>query len=384
MKTYGPTYDAMPDAVLGPDTGPDVATDSGMDAGACSGITALLAGSTSSLVGASRVGASALKVDVLSGNAGDRIAIAAFGAGFVGVVRAANDAVQSTTFATSWADPVVVASAVARDAPALAVLGVQSAVHLVYQAKSSDVNVDYKFFHGTFMGGNWDAANDPVGGSGPSQSYGPRAPAAAASGTQLMIVQGGDNSVLYDQVWTGTWQMASAHGPIQKTIPPTILALEGGTDDVLVVYPRNGDYKIMSTAHSVSADAGSGWSTAILVDANAFLSGATNEPVSLAPLGNGRAVMVFRGTDSKPYFCLYDPMQGSPWTPPAALVSAANPNVDSLPSVARGVCGADAIAAFVESGAGVKLTSLGGTTWSAPELVPQSSAAKYVAIATHK
>ena len=379
MKMYGPSYDATPDAVPGPDSSGDATAQDSGDGGGCPGITALLAGSTSSLVGASRVGASSLKIDTLSGGTSDRIAIVPFGAGFVSVLRAANDAVQSTTFATSWADPVVIASAVTRDAPALAVAGVQSAVHLVYQAKSSDVNVDYKFVHGTFMGGNWDAANDPVGGTGPSQSYGPRAPSAAASGAQLMIVQGGDNSVLYDQIWTGTWQMATGHGPIQKTIPPAIVALEGGTDDVLVVYPRDGDYKIMSTAHS-----GSGWSMPLLVDANAFLSGATNEPVSLAQIGNGKAVMVFRGTDSKPYFSLYDPMQGNKWTPPAALVSGTNPNVDSLPSVARAVCGADAIAAYVESGAGVKLTSLTGSTWSAPEQVPQSSAAKYVAVATHK
>jgi hypothetical protein len=32
---------------------------------------------------------------------------------------------------------------------------------------------------------------------------------------------------------------------------------------------------------------------------------------------------------------------------------------------------------------GVKLTKLTGNTWSAPELVPQSAAAAYVAVATH-
>jgi hypothetical protein len=164
---------------------------------------------------------------------------------------------------------------------------------------------------------------------------------------------------------------------IQKTIPPAALALQGGTEDLLVVYPRNGDYKITSTARSNNS-----WSMPILVDANAFLSGTANEPVSLAALGAGKAILVFRGTDSKPYFSLYDPKQANAWTAPAALVSGTNPNVDSLPSVATGVCGSDAVVAYVESGAGVKITSLTGSTWSAPEPVPQSSAAKFVAVST--
>jgi hypothetical protein len=378
MKMYGPTFDAMSDVSSGPDAQGDanVTMDAGDGGVGCPGITALLAGSSSSLVGASRVGDAALKVDVLSGGTNDRMAIVALGAGFLGVLRSPNDAIRATVFSTSWADPVVVASAVTRDAPALA--AIQMSAHLVYQAKSNDQNVDFKFFHGTFSGGMWDSANDPVGGSGPSQSYGPRAPTMSALGAQLRIVQGGDDSVLYDQVWSGSWQAAMGHGMLQKTIPPVIVALNGGADDALVVFARNGDYKIMSTSHS-----GSGWSTPVLVDANAFLSGATNEPVALAALPNGKAVLVFRGTDSKPYVSFYDPMAMPPWTAPGALVSGTNPDVSSLPSIAPGVCGADIVVAFVESGMGVKLTKLTGTTWSAPELVPQSSAAAYVAVATH-
>lgn len=371
MKVYGPTYDATSDSPANVDAAMDVVQmESSSDAGSCSALTTLLAGSTSFLIGASRTGSSAFKIDMLSGTTSDRPAIVPFGNGFVGVLRAANDAVQSTTFATSWADPAVVAQSTTRDTPALAV--VQNAVHLIYQDKN------FKFVHGTFASGMWNAANDPVGGNGNNQSFGPRAPSAAGAGMQLVIAQGGDDSVLYDQIWTGTWQAAASHmAPIQKTIPPTLLALQGGAQDLLIVYPRNTDYKIMATARANNT-----WTTPVLVDANAFLSGSTNEPVALAAIGGGRAVMVFRGTDSKPYFSLYDPKQGNPWTAPAALVSGTNPNVDSLPSIATGVCGADAVAAYVESGAGVKVTALTGSTWSAPEPVPQSSGAKFVAIAT--
>jgi hypothetical protein len=241
------------------------------------------------------------------------------------------------------------------------------------------MSVDYKFFHGQFSNSAWDMASDPVGGSGPSQSYGPRAPSAAGVMNALVVVQGGDNSILYDQTWNGSWQMASPHpsAAVQKTITPAVVALTGGNEDLLVVYARDVDYKLMSTSRS-----GGNWSTPTLVDANAFLSGSTNEPVALAPMASGRAVMVYRGADSKPYFSIYDPSKTPAWTAPAALVSGANPSVDSLPSVAAGVCGADAVAAYVESGVGVKVTQLSSGMWSSPESVPMSSSAKYVAVAT--
>lgn len=380
-KTYGPVVEGGADGASAADAGdasapPEAGTDAG-DGGGCAGLTALLAGGGSSLVGASRAGSGAFKVDVLTGGAADRLAVVAFGAGFLGALRAPNDAIQSTVFAASWADPAVVASAVTRDAPALAVSG--NAAHLVYQAKSADAMVDYKYFHGTFTSGSWDAANDPVGGSGPSQSYGPRGPAAAVASMQLVVAQAGDDSKLYDQTLAGTWQAAVQHAgaTIQKTIPPAMIAMTGGSAELLAVYARDADYKIMSTARSSGT-----WSTPALVDANAFLSGSTNEPVALAPLAGGKAVMVYRGTDSKAYFSRFDPAQSPAWTAPAPLVSGTNPAVASLPSVATGVCGADAVAAYVETGVGAKVVTLAGSAWSAPDAVPQTSAAQFVGVAT--
>ena len=383
-KTYGPVYDAKADGPVGQEAGSDsgAPADSGADgssgdAGSCASITGVLAGSASSLVGAARTGGGAFLVQTLSGTLGDRPAIAPLGSGFLAALRAGNDALQGSAFTASWVDPAAIGSAVARDTPSLAVIG--SAGHLAYQAKGA-MNVDYKYFHGTFSGGMWDGANDPVGGM-MAQSFGPRGPSVAATGGKLVLVQAGDDSLLYDQTWSGTWGAASQHASasIQKTIPPTIAALEGGTEDLLVVYARNADYKIMSTART-----GATWSAPALVDANAFLSGSTNEPVALAPIGGGKAVMVYRGTDSKPYFSVYDPSKMPVWTAPAAVVSGTNPLVESLPYVAPGVCGADAVIAYAETGAGAKVASLVGGAFGAPEAIAMTSGVKYVGVATRK
>lgn len=382
-KIYGPAYDAKADGPVASDAGPldaggdgTLPADGGDDGGACSAPTVLLAGSTGGLVGAARTGTGAFLAQALSGSLADRPAIVPLGTGFVAALRTAGDAVQATAFSASWVDPIAIGSAIARDAPALAAVGAVG--HLAYQAKGG--NVDYKYFHGQFSNGAWDAANDPVGGA-MTQSFGPRAPSAAAAGGSLVLVQAGDDSLLYDQTWSGSWAAASQHAnaAIQKTIPPAVVALEGGGEELLVVYARNADYKIMSLAR-----AGNVWTTPVLVDANAFLSGATNEPVALAALAGGKALMVYRGTDSKPYFSVYDPGKVPMWTVPAPVIGGTNPSVESRPSVATGVCGADAVVAYAETAASVKVALFSGGGFGSPEAVPQTSGATYVAIATRK
>jgi len=369
MKIYGPTYDGSMDASADVATTKDASDAPADTGGGCPGVTALVAGSATAMLGASRTDLNMFKTEMLQGAMIDRPAMAPVGNLFVGVIHAPGDALQATAFSSSFTDPAAVGSSTMRDAPSLAPIG--AVLHLAVQ------HVDYKYFHGQFTGGMWDSASDPVG-MGLMQSYGPRAPAIAAANNEIVLVQAGDNSILYDQRWNGSWQTATSHpsAAIQKTIPPAIVSLSGGAEDLLVVYARDMDYKIMSTSRASGM-----WSMPMLVDMNAFLSGQTNEPVSLAPLGSGRAIMVYRGTDSKPYFSIYDPKKMPAWTAPAPIAMT-NPMVDSLPSVASGVCGSDAVIAYVESGAGVKVASFSAGNWGAPESVAMSGAAKYVAIAT--
>jgi hypothetical protein len=120
------------------------------------------------------------------------------------------------------------------------------------------------------------------------------------------------------------------------------------------------------------------WSTAEEVyDANGYIA-YTSDEVSLAALSGVRAVLVFRGGNMVPYFSIFDGT--STWTAPAAVVTSTT-TVSTVPSVATGVCGDDAIAALVETNGDVDVTSLRAGAWSAtPTHV--TSATAYAGIAT--
>lgn len=370
-KTYGPIYDATPDGppfadgdIPPTDGSADGASDAGPDAPSCPSVTVLLGGSGSSAFGASRTGTGAFAVQTLSGTVKGRVGLAPLGGGFLAVLRAQSDALQYTSFSASWADPANVGAVTTRDAPAVTAAGATG--HAIYQA------TDFKFYRAGFGGGMWSPTAEPVGNP---QSFGPNAPSAATSGQELVLALAGSDGNLYAQSHTAsTWAAAVqvAGGALQNTIAPTIVALTGGTADSMVVYARVGDYKIMSTVRS-----GGNWSTPALLETNAY----TNEPMALAALPGGKAALVYRGSDMKPYYSVYAP-QGMPqWSVPAPLVASANPVVLSVPSVARGVCGADAVAAWAEAG-GVRVSTLTGSTWSAPEPVNGTAGASDVAVGT--
>jgi hypothetical protein len=118
--------------------------------------------------------------------------------------------------------------------PSLTALGANA--HVVY------LGTDFKFYHGTYSGTGWDAASDKVGifgDGGGVQSFGNSPPTVASAGTTLDLTQAGTDTKLYDQVWDGTsWQVAIPHTgiAIDPTISPTIVALTGGSDDLMIVF----------------------------------------------------------------------------------------------------------------------------------------------------
>jgi hypothetical protein len=377
-KVYGPTFDGGADASDAALDAPeesapvDAAGDVAIDAPSCASTVAILGGNATTLFGAAGPGGSALTAASLPGTVfdcgsgcADPIAIARFGTGLLAVLATSPaGTLESTAMTTSWADPAPVASAATRDGPSLASIG--GTAHLVYQA------ADYKYYHAEYTGSSWDAATDPVGGSA-TQSFGARAPAAAAAASDLVVVQAGSDSYLYDQTWNGAWQAAEKQGgaAVQNSLPPTIVALDGGSSDLLAAYLRLTDYKVMTVARTAGT-----WGTPMLVDANAY----SNDPVALGALPGGKAIVVFRGSDGKPYFSTWD--GATTWTAPAAVVTSGNPTIASVPSIAPGVCGADALIAFAESGGGVAIAPFSGGTFGAPQPVAGTSGAKFVAIGT--
>jgi hypothetical protein len=378
-KVYGPTYDggsdAAPDAPPVVDSGKDAPDDAPSDAPACVSTLAFLGGNATTAFGAGGPAGSAILAAPIPGSVNDcgtefgcasPIAIARFDGGLLGVLAQSGGALESTPFASSWADPAPVASAKTIDGPTLAPLS--GTAHLVFQ------DVNYKYVHAEYTQKTWDSASDPVGGSGTSQSFGARGPSAAATGTDLVLVQAGSDSYLYDQTWNASWQPAhkQAGAAVQNTIPPSIIALTGGASELLAAYLRVTDYKVMA----VDRKGGTWNATPMLVDVNAF----SNDPITLAPLPGGKALLVFRGSDKKPYFSTWD--GASAWTAPAPVVAQNDPVILSAPSAAPGVCGADAVVAWAESGGGVKYATFTAGTFSAPQSVGGTGGAKFVAVGT--
>jgi hypothetical protein len=114
------------------------------------------------------------------------------------------------------------------------------------------------------------------------------------------------------------------------------------------------------------------WSTPVQIT-----NGLTNDPVSLAPMTGGGAVMAYRGTDMKLYYATFS---GTTWSTPAAAVSPTNVIIGSTPAVAKGVGGAKAELAYVDVNGllfHIRLT----TTWSAPAQVGSGTGFAHVAIA---
>jgi len=375
-------YDSGPWAVgdAGPDatdaaasSDADVVTDTQGDGSTCSSVLALLGGSGATLFGAGGPATSTLSATTIVGTLADcgndfgcanPAAIIPFGGGFLAALATNAGTLESATFQTSWSSPAAIAAAATIDGPWLTAVGTTG--HLLYQG------TDYKFYHGQYTS-TWDSASDPVGGAGPNQSYGVRGPVVATASGDLVSLQAGSNSYLYDQTWSGSWQAAVEQGgaAIQDTLPPTIIALTGGTSELLAAYLRNGDYKVMAVART-----GGTWNASpTLVDPNAF----SNDPVVLAPLPNGGALLVFRGSDQTPYFSTWDGV--STWTTAAPIVPTNNPVIAALPSAAAGVCGTEAFVAFATS-SGVEIAAFAGGVFAAPVVVTGTTGAKFVTIST--
>lgn len=353
--------DAQADA---PSDAPADAPADAADGGGCSSTMAIVAGGASTLSAASFQSGQWSAATSLTGSASSAPAVIAFGGGFRAVVaKAAGGALVDTGFASSWSSPVAIGTAAARESPALAVVG--AGLHLVYQGQS-----DYKFYHGTSAGGAWDAATDPVGSP---QSFGPSGPSVAAAGTKLAVLQGGSDGILYDQTWDGAWQAAHAQAgtSVEGGIRPTLVALVGGAADLLAVYVRKTDRHLIFSARS-----GAAWSQPAEVYNSAGNVAYSNDPVSIAALPGGHAVLAFLGGDGKGYFSVWN---AATWSAPAAIAAGM---LASPPGLASGVCGDDAIAALVLATGEVNVTKLAGATWSAPTAISGATGMKYAGIAT--
>jgi hypothetical protein len=342
------------------------------------GTLVLVGGSSSGAFGA--ISTNGAPFDVTS-FAGDTVAatpaIVGLGGGaFLSVFpRSGDDVIESTRYAdASWSTPSPIAAVAGKDAaateqaaPSLALVGGDA--ELVYAGSN------FFFYHGVYSGGAWGAASDAVGGT-VSQDYGPSQPTAAAAGSTLSVAWDGSNHGLYVDAWTVTGGWVGAQpitGAGVDEVPPTMVALDGGDADLLLVYVQQTTTFLYSVVHTAS-----GWSAPVAVGSTAIAT----LPVSLAPLAppeSGGVVMVYEGTDGLPYASIYSPTSTPAWATPVSILPGATP-LRSPPAVATGVCGADAIAAVTQA-AGITIVASKGGAWSPLRMVP-AAGATYATLAT--
>jgi hypothetical protein len=208
--------------------------------------------------------------------------------------------------------------------------------------------------------GAWSPTADPIGGVA-LQSTGLTPAAVTSIGSDTIVAFAGDNNQLYHQTRSGgAWLPAAAHINVGATVAltPAIVALTTGPT-LMIAYVRNTDSKILFTTRT-----GNAWTQPAPIDANSF----TADPVALAALPGGEAVLAFRGLDQKLYFSRYTPAGSPVWSLPGPLVSGVT--TPSRPALAAGVGGFDAEVGFINSADSKAYHArLTGLTWSAPVLV---------------
>ncbi|MBI4701207.1 MAG: hypothetical protein HY744_08625, partial [Deltaproteobacteria bacterium] len=327
----------------------------GGEGGAPAGTVLLLAGGTGDfLAGAYQPGPGWTSAK-LTGKTAHGVGVAVTGGGEgVGVARAEpGGALRYALWsAGKWASMADVGPSVTtRDAPSI--VGSASAVHVVFHGD------DYKHYYAE-RSGKWAPAAEPVKPPAKEQSFGPSPAAIALVGADVVIAYAGDDGKLYEQVRSaGAWKPAAATGAALASLKPGLCSLDKGPE-LLAVYVRSSDKKLAWLARTAGT-----WSQAKDVEANTY----SGDPLALAALSGGRAVLTFRGLDGKIYASVYDPGKNPPWAQPAAVASP-NPAIKSGPSLAPGTGGTDAELAFVDAGSQAAYHSrLAGGKWSAPALV---------------
>ncbi len=351
------------------------------EAGTCGATTVVLGGNDFSIFGATATGTSAFTTEALTGSMGAAPALVAFGTGFEALVAEAGDANGGGALfgvgysAGGWSPLTALGgNADAIDAPAVAVVG--ATLQGVY------LNPEHLYFHAAF-GAGWDTGADPVrppndaGGT----AFGPVRAAAAGTATELVIAYEGSNGLPYVQTWNGTsWDDGVALGSslLAVNTPMAIVALDSGANDLLIAYVAAGGSCSAGSGclySVVRAAATKTWSAPVTVDAAAYVNGAAPTAPTLASLTAGRGLLAWQGANGEGYESIYS---GSAWSTPAQLTSAA---IGGAPSLARGVCGDDAVAAYVSAGS-VYTTHLSVGTWTMPMLLAGASGVVAVSIAT--
>lgn len=389
-SVHGPQFGPPPERLDGGSTaadgpapgeegGPATNPEGGPDAGdattptCTSGTVAVLAGNDSSLTGAVQINGGAWTGAAIAGGAAKSVpSLVAFGTGFVGLTRGPSDALQSVTYGASFSAATAVGSLTTIGSPALTVLG--TSAQAVYLSGAPDPN---KFLRIENTGASWTTTGDPVISASDAQSFGPTSGTIAAAGADLAFAQDGSNEGLYQRVRSaGAWSPAEAimgAGTFATGAPPALVAVDGKLDLVLLYADNTANHVIgYATRDSVTKK----WSNAAVTQATAQ----TGEQMSVARISQTVVLVTFRGNNARPYTMTGTLGASSiTWSLPVPLLADTS-TVDSVPAVAKGVCGDDAIAVFATGGQ-IKATRYRSNAWTVPTTVTGASGSR-VSVAT--
>ncbi len=259
----------------------------------------------------------------------------------------------ATTLAGAWVPFASIGPTVTtREVPAIAAAG--STAFVAFQG------VDDNFYFAEFTAGAWNPSAEAVttGGGFPT----PPGIAAIGSDATISYFNIGPNNGPTAEERTTSWQPPTPLGTNASYVAtPAIVAMNGGTPDLLTAFIEQSDGAIEFCTHTST-----GWTPCTAV-AGAHAPASTTygpvERVGLAALPGGGAILAWRdATTSGLMVSLYS---GSAWSTPAAFAS---PNIilTAAPAVTHGVAGATAEMAFVESSGVAYHTRLISGAWTPP------------------
>jgi len=351
------------------DAPPETTSEDGEAGASCTSTMALLAGGSSSIAEAVYDHGQWSPAGIVAGGASAQPGLVAFGTGYLGAFVGTGSAgalpLKWTAYTGSWSSPAQIAAALGPGAPALAVTS--TIAHVVYWGS------DDKFYHGTYSTA-WDSASDPVGSP---QSFGPSGPAAAGLGADVLVAQSGQNGTLYDQTWSGTWGAGNPHAGslVETNLSPAVVALTGGVSDAMIVFVSAADAGVYYLQYTVRTS-GTWSAPAYVYDATGHVA-YTSSPPSLAALPAGGAIVAWLG--GSPAYAYESVYAAGAWSSPIAV---SNDTIVSPPSVAAGVCGSQAVVAYVTTSGSVIVATLAGGTWTTVPIA-DASGMQTVAIATN-
>ncbi len=270
----------------------------------------------------------------------------------------------------SWSAPVSIGSAYSATKPSVVPTKVDPAeLSLFY------FGTDGKFHTGKYTSG-WDDAVAPAEASmNDSTSIpGRSAPSGAITGTTLAFAfSGSDGSANFATSADGiAWSAVQHVGVRAAPFAPTLIGTKAAQRDLLAVY-SGADMALRSIAHDKIAGT---LEPPLVVDSAAY----AQDPVQLANMPDGRVMMLYRGTNSRPYFAVYDPVTNR-WTTPAEVLPGHNPEIAWTPSVTTGRCGSDITAGYAELDGRVRIVRYTNGTWEGPFEVSGIEKVTYVGVA---